>query len=135
MQLIRSRSSLWLLVISLTVSVQAQSGPPEPSAAKIVETNLPFPSPVQWATNGAEISLMHVARGPANSPEMLSKGRQKMVREQATFYPDRPYLLALGFRAKSMGAISAISYSTSGLVRVEDTDGVGSPGTELEFAL
>jgi len=44
MQLIRSRSSLWLLVISLTVSVQAQSGrPPEPSA-KIVETNLPFPS-------------------------------------------------------------------------------------------
>jgi hypothetical protein len=122
MQLIRSRSSLWLLVISLTVSVQAQSGPPEPSA-KIVETNLPFPSPVQWATNGAEISLMHVAWRPANSPEMLSKGRQKMVREQATFYPDRPYVLALGFRAKSMGAISAISYSTSGLVRVEDTDG------------
>jgi hypothetical protein len=122
MQLIRSRSALWLLVISLTVSVQGQSGAPEPSA-KIVETNLPFPSPVQWATNGAEISLMHVAWGPANSPEMLSKGRQKMVREQATFYRDRPYVLALGFSAKSMGAISAISYSTSGLVRVEDTDG------------
>ncbi len=65
---------------------------------------------------------MHVAWGPANSPEMLSKGRQKMVREQATFYPDRPYVLALGFSAKSVGGITT-SYSTSGLVRVKDADG------------
>src|SRR6202521_1173528 len=122
MHLIRSRSSLWLLVISLTVSVRAQSGPPEPSA-KIVEKNLTFPSRVQWPTNGAEISLLHVAWGPANSPEMLSKGRQKMGREQATFYPDRPDVLALGFRAKSVAAIPTTSYSTSGLVRVKDTDG------------
>ncbi len=70
MQLTRSRTSLWILVISLTVSMQAQSPPPEPSSkiaetkiveTKIVETNLPFPSPVQWATNSAEISLVHVA--------------------------------------------------------------------------
>jgi len=122
MQLTRSRSSLCILVISLTVSMNAQSGPPEPSS-KIVEKNLTFPSPVQWATNGAEISLLHVAWGPANSPEMLSKGRQKMGREQATFYPDRPYVLALGFSAKSVAAIPTTSYSTSGLVRVKDTDG------------
>jgi hypothetical protein len=122
MYLIRSRNSLWILVISLTVSMKAQSGPPEFSS-KIVETNLTFPSPVQWATNSAEISLMHVAWGPANSPKMLSKGRQKMVREQATFYPDRPYVLALGFSAKSVGVIPTTSYSTSGLVRVKDTDG------------
>ena len=122
MQLTRSRSSLCILVISLTVSMNAQSGPPEPSS-KIVEKNLTFPSPVQWATNGAEISLLHVAWGPANSPEMLSKGRQKMGREQATFYPDRPYVLALGFSAKSAAATPTTSYSTSGLVRVKDTDG------------
>ena len=122
MHLTRSRSSLWILVISLTVSMNAQSGLPEPSS-KIVEKDLTFPSPVQWGTDGAEISLLHVAWGPANSPEMLSKGRQKMVREQATFYPDRPYVLALGFSAKSTAAIPTTSYSTSGVVRVMDTDG------------
>ena len=46
-----------------------------------------------------------------------------MGREQATFYPDRPYVLALGFSAKSVAAIPTTSYSTSGLVRVKDTDG------------
>lgn len=122
MRLTRSRSSLWILVISLTVSMNAQSGTPDASS-KIVEKDLTFPSPVQWATNGAEISLLHVAWGPANSLEMLSKGRQKMVREQATFYPDRPYVLALGFSAKSAAATPTTSYSTSGLVRVTDTDG------------
>jgi hypothetical protein len=111
-----------MLVISFTVSMQSQSGSPE-SLSKIVERNLPFPSPIQWATNGAEISLTHVAWAPANSPEMLSKGRQKMVSEQPTFYPDRPYVLALGFTAKSIGGIFTTSYSTSGLARVEDTDG------------
>jgi hypothetical protein len=122
MQLTRSRSSLWILVISLTVSTNAQSGLPWPSS-KIVEKNLTFPPPAQWATNGAEISLLHVAWGPANSPEMLSKGRQKTVREQATFYRDRPYVLALGFSAKSVAAIPTTSYSASGLVRVMDTNG------------
>jgi hypothetical protein len=111
-----------MLVISLTVSMHAQSGLPE-SSSKIVETNLTFPSPVQWAANSAEISLIHVAWGPANSPEMSSKGRQKSVREQATFYPDRPYVVALGFSAKSVGVVPTTSYSTSGLVRVKDTDG------------
>ena len=46
-----------------------------------------------------------------------------MGREQATFYPDRPCVLALGFSAKSVGAIPTTSYSTSGLVRVKNTDG------------
>jgi hypothetical protein len=125
--LTRSHSLLWIMVIALTVSMQAQAGPPEPSSkiveTKVVEMNLTFPFPVQWATNGAEISLTHIAWGPANSPEMLSKGRPKMGREQATFYSDRPYVLALGFRARSAGGISEVSYSTSGLVHVEDTDG------------
>jgi hypothetical protein len=102
--------------------MKAQCGPPEPSS-KIVEKNLTFPSPVQWVTGVAEISLLHIAWGPANSPEMLSKGRQKTGRVQASFYPDRPYVLALGFSAKSVVAIPTNSYSSSGLVRVKDTDG------------
>ena len=122
MQRIRSCSFLWILVISFAISMQAQSGPTE-SSSKVFETNLTFPSPIQWTTNGAEVSLMHVAWGPADSPEMSSKGREKMAGEQASFYPGRPYVLALGFRAKSTGPIAAISYSTSGLFRVTDTDG------------
>ncbi|MGA8430308.1 MAG: hypothetical protein WB729_10840 [Candidatus Sulfotelmatobacter sp.] len=122
MQRIRSCSSLWILVIILAVSVQAQSGPAD-SLSKVVETNLVFPPPVQWTANETEISLVHVAWGPADSPEMVSKGRETMAREQPAFYPDRPYVLALGFRAKSMGAIAAIRWSTSGLFRVTDTDG------------
>jgi hypothetical protein len=102
--------------------MQAQSRIPK-SSSKIVEKNLTFPSSVQWAISGAEISLGHVAWGPADSPEMLSKGRQKMVREQPAFYPDRPYVLALGLSAKSAVAIPTISYTGSGLVRVKDIDG------------
>jgi hypothetical protein len=120
MQLARFHSLLWILC--MTISMQVQSGPPE-SSSKIAEKNLTFPSPVQWTANGTEISLIHAAWGPAHSPEMLSKGRQKMAREQPTFYPDRPYVLALGFRARSPTVSPTSSFSTSGLVRVKDTDG------------
>jgi len=129
---VRPRSSLWILILSwiLTISLtpmQAQAQPPE--SASIVETNLTFPSPVQWTSNSTEISLMHVAWGPANSPEMLSKGRQMMAREQPAFYPDRSYVLALGFSAKSLGVIPMNSYSSSGLARIRDTDG------DIEFPM
>ncbi len=122
MPLTQSRSPLWILVIGLGISMQAQSGPHE-SSSKIVEKNLTFPSPVQWTTSAGEISLIHVAWGPADSPEMLSKSRPKMIREQPAFYPDRPYILALGSSAKSVVAIPTISYATSGLVHIKDTDG------------
>jgi len=122
MQRSRSGSLLWILFISLSISTHAQSGPPE-SLSKIVEKNLPFPFPIQWTTSGVEISLIHVAWGPADSPEIQSKGRPKMVQERPTFYPDRPYVLALGFQAKLIGVIPTISYTSSGLVRIKDTDG------------
>lgn len=118
MQLPRLRGALWILF--MTISVQAQSSPP---SSKIIEKTLTFPSPVQWTTNAAEISLIHVAWGPADSPEMLSKGRQKMAQEQPAFYPDRPYVLALGFRARSVTASPGSMYTSSGLVRVKGTDG------------
>lgn len=46
-----------------------------------------------------------------------------MVQEQPHFYPNRPYVLALEFRARLLGAIPMISYTGSGLVRIMDTDG------------
>jgi hypothetical protein len=119
MQLARLRGALWILF--MTISVQAQSVPPG-SSSKIIEKSLTFPSPVQWTTSGAEISLIHVAWGPADSPEMLSKGRQKMAQEQPAFYPDRPYVLALSFRAVDRFSPRNM-YTSSGLVRVKDTDG------------
>ena len=122
MQRIRSQNLLWILCISLSICMQAQSGPPDASS-KVIEKTLPFPFPVQWTTNNVEISLIHVAWGPADSPEMQSKGREKMVQEQPNFYPDRPYVLALGFQARLLGAIPMISYTGSGLVRIKDTDG------------
>lgn len=122
MPLPQLRSSLWILVIGLGISMQAQSGPHK-SSSKIVEKNLTFPSAVQWTTSTGEISLIRVAWGPADSPEMLSKSRSKMIREQPAFDPDRSYVLALGFSAKSVVATPMTSYATSGLLRIKDTDG------------
>ena len=121
MQLTRS-PLLWMLFISLTVSAQERSGSSD-SLSKIVEKNLAFPSPVEWKINGVEVSLTHVAWGPADSPEMQSKGRPKVAQEQPAFDPHRPYALALGFRAKSPRVTPTIGYTVSGLVRVKDTDG------------
>src|SRR5690348_841592 len=122
MQRTRSSSLLWILLVSLSISTQAQSGSPE-SSSKLIEKNLTFPFSVQWTTNGAEVSLIHVAWGPANSSEMLSKGRPKMAQEHPAFYSDRPYVLALGFRAKLIDVTPTTSYTTSGLIRIKHTDG------------
>ena len=47
------------------------------TASNIVEKKFPFPSPLQWKQGKAEISLIALAWGPANSPEMISRGREK----------------------------------------------------------
>ncbi len=92
--------------------------------AKVLEKKLDFPSPVQWkGYGGLEISLIGVAWGPANSPQMLSKGREKTARDNPEFYPDRPYALALRFRAKIGGALSLQMTTVSGLGRVKNVDG------------
>ncbi len=113
---------LWMLVMTACTSMQARSGLADTSS-KIVEKDLAFPFPVQWTSNGAEVSLTHVAWGPADSAEILSKGRERMVQERPAFYPERPYVLALGFQARMAGVIPTISYTVSGLVRIKDTDG------------
>ncbi len=66
------------------------------TASNIAEKKFPFPSPLQWKSGKAEISLIALAWGPANSPEMISKGREKQPREQPGFFSDRTYAIALG---------------------------------------
>jgi hypothetical protein len=93
-------------------------------ASDSVEKKLDFPSPVQWKIQNFEVSLIGVAWGPANSPEMISKSQEDFHRQKAEFYPDRPYVLALNFRAKVPNALSSsILGGSSGLARIKNVDG------------
>lgn len=71
------------------------------SSAKILEKKFSFPWPVQWKS-GSSITLLELAWGPANSPEMIRKGNETDVnsRQEAKFFPDRPYAIALRLRAE-----------------------------------
>jgi hypothetical protein len=90
----------------------------------ILEKKLDFPQPVQWKAQGIEISLIGVAWGPANSPEMISKSHEDVHVQKAEFYPDRPYVLGLNFRARVPNVMStSISAATSGLGRVKNVEG------------
>ena len=111
-----------MLLMTVSIAMHAQSGIPAPPL-KIVERNLAFPFPVQWTSNGVEVSLTHVAWGPADSPEIQSKGRERTVQERPAFYPERPHVLALGFQARMADVVPTISYTVSGLVRITDSDG------------
>jgi hypothetical protein len=104
----------------VTCSGSASGAP----ASDILEKKLDFPSPVQWEVQSFEVSLIGVAWGPANSPEMISRSREDFHRQKAEFYPDRPYVLALNFRAKVPTALSSsILAGSSGLARVKNVDG------------
>ncbi len=90
----------------------------------ILEKKVPFPSPVQWKSGGgAEISLIALAWGPANSPEMISKGHEYQTAEKPQFFADRSYALALEFRAKLPGLIATDMFAPSGLVRIKNVEG------------
>jgi hypothetical protein len=91
---------------------------------KALEKKFEFPSPVQWKTNGEiEVSLIGVAWGPANSPDMISRSREDIQVQKPQFYPERSYALALQFRAKLKGGFSNIMAAGSGLGRVKNVDG------------
>jgi len=109
-------------ILLLAASAGLASGAP---ASDVITKKLEFPSPVQWKAGNIEVSLIGVAWGLADSPEMISRSPQEthLVRKPE-FYPDRPYVLALNFRAKLPNVVpNPISYSTSGLGRVKNTDG------------
>jgi hypothetical protein len=103
----------------LLFSASAWSAPP----LQILEKELSFPAPVQWKAGDVEISLIALAWGPANSPRMIAKGRdvREDLREKPTFFSDRPYVLALRFRART--AMLTSMYSSSGLIRIKDIEG------------
>jgi hypothetical protein len=89
--------------------------------SSILEEKLPFPPPIQWRMGEMEVSLIGLAWGPANSPDMLPKGREVAAREKPTFLPDRPYALALCLRATVPHAGNTIRLS--GLVRIKNVSG------------
>jgi hypothetical protein len=109
------------VILLLAASADLAAGTP---ASDIITKKLDFPSPVQWRAGQIEVSLIGVAWGPANSPEMISKGQQDIHGQRPEFYPDRPYVLALNFRAKVPNVLSAsMTYTSSGLGRVKNVDG------------
>jgi hypothetical protein len=99
------RSSLYggCVLVGIVTSSGLASGAP---LSDILEKKLDFPQPVQWKAQGIEISLIGVAWGPANSPEMISKSHEDVHVQKAEFYPDRPYVLGLNFRARVPNVIS-----------------------------
>ena len=110
----------------------ASSGLAQVDAPTILARKIDFPSPVQWRVGGIEVSLIGVAWGPANSPEMIAKSKEDVHTKQPEFYPDRPYVLALNFRAKVANVVStSISAASSGLARVKNADGDTEAPMEL----
>jgi hypothetical protein len=110
---------LYVLVGFVTSSAVASG-----ALADTLAKKLDFPSPVQWKVQGIEISLIGVALGPANSPEMIARSREDVHVQKAEFYPDRPYVLALNFQARVPNAVStSIIGAVSGLGLIKNVDG------------
>jgi len=109
------------LILLLAASADLVAGAP---ASDMITKKLDFPSPVQWKVGEIEVSLIGITWGPANSLEMISKGPQDIHVPKPELYPDRPYVLALNFRAKVPNVLSAsMTYASSGLGRVKNVDG------------
>jgi hypothetical protein len=116
-----SPAYLLCVLVGFVMSSAVASGAP---ASDTLAKKLDFPSPVQWKVQGIEISLIGVAWGPANSPEMIARSREDIHVQRAEFYPDRPYVLALNFRARVPNAVStSIMGAASGLGRIKNVDG------------
>jgi len=103
-------------------------------ASHFLEKTLAFPPPVQWKAGGAEISLIGVAWGPADSSQMISKRREDIHVKKPEFYADRPYVLALGFRAKLPNVASVEMFMPSGLGLIRNADGDIAAPMELTAA-
>jgi len=89
----------------------------------ILTKQIDFPSPVQWKVRDIEVSLIGMAWGPANSPEMISKSREDVHVQKPEFYTDRPYVLALNFRATLPNVVSTSMSGCSGLGRIKNVEG------------
>lgn len=95
----------------------------ETHESSAIEKKLDSPSPIQWRAENTEISLVGLAWGPANSPEMQAKSRGKNARETPAFFAVRSYALALKFRARWPGVVTTEQYAASGLTLVRNVNG------------
>jgi hypothetical protein len=124
--LLRRWVSLVVVLTSLIIPIQAQSGTAHPSASRVIESTVPFPSPVQWSLNlgngDADISLSGLAWGPATATEMIAKGNEPIPNQKSEFFPDRPYVLALGLKARISNPVLDVR-TRSGLVLITDSNG------------
>jgi hypothetical protein len=108
------------LVLLLATAVDMAS---DALTSDLLSKKLDFPSPVQWKVQEIEVSMIGVAWGPANSPEMVSRSREDVHIQKPEFYPDRSYVLALNFRARVPNVISSSMSASSGLALVKNVDG------------
>lgn len=122
MRNMRALSSAGPFVVLLKLALLANLALGMPSS-NIIEKKFEFPSPVQWKIDNVEISLISVAWGPANTPEMTSRGIEDVHVKNREFYPDRPYVLALQFEAKLPNVGPVVMIGQSGLVMVKNVDG------------
>lgn len=93
------------------------------SPSKILEKKFVFPFPVQWRVGYWEVSVAGVAWGPANSPEMISKGHEEPATDKPFSLPDRPYALAIKLRGVSPNPVWDTSAGSSGLLLIKDISG------------
>jgi hypothetical protein len=92
---------------------------------KILERRLAFPPPVEWKVGNVEIFLLSVAWGPANSPQMISRGYavKPYLREHPEFFPDKTYALALQLRARVPQQVASGMWTSSRLTRIRNVEG------------
>lgn len=104
-------------------ALDAKENPPN-----VMEEKFPFPPPVQWKIGGSafgemEVSVIGLAWGPADSPQMMSKGSEVHGQGAAKVYPDRPYALGICLRAVLPKPTQPQTIEMSGLVRIKNLDG------------
>ncbi len=112
-----------LSVPLLVTSFAAQEPRPNQAVSNILEENFAFPPPIQWRMGEMEVSLIALAWGPANSPEMIAKGREVRARENPEFFSARPYALAMRFRATLTSPRFLEMSTTSGLAQIKNVEG------------
>ncbi len=90
--------------------------------SNILEKSFAFPPPVQWISGNWEVSLIGVAWGPANSPEMISKGHGERFSGKAEFFSDRSYALAIHLQAYATNSSASMMSGSSGLVLIKNVN-------------
>jgi hypothetical protein len=111
-----------LAAVLQTVPCSAQAPDAKQPEPKVLEEKLPFPPPIQWKVGNVEFSLIGIAWGHADSPEMIAKGHQVETREKPEFFADRTFALALRLRARRPEAQPEI-ITVSDLARIKNVEG------------